>query len=228
MKKRIVVTGVSGGLGGYIAGQAFAGGYDVVGLARKEPEENPGFPVLLADVRDPDAVARAFGELRGRPLWGVINAAGVAAMNLLVTTPPATMREVIAANLLGAMYCCAEASRLLIRGRAGRIINISSIAAALSPAGESAYAASKAGVETFSRCIARELAPFGVTVNCVAPGPVDTKLLRGLSPDQINAVVHRQIIARMGTAEDVWNTTAWLLSEESSMISGETLHIGGV
>ncbi len=228
MKKRIVVTGVSGGLGGYIAGQALACGYEVLGLARKKPEKDLGFPVLLADIRDPEAVALAFGELRGTPLWGLVNAAGMASMNLLVTTPPAIMQDVISANLLGTMYCCAEASRLLIRGRGGRIINFSSIAVALSLAGESAYAASKAGVEALSRCTARELAPFGITVNCLAPGPIDTKILRGLTPEQIETVVQGQIIKRMATPQDVWNAAAWLLSEESSMITGETLHIGGL
>ena len=209
-------------------------------LVSGRPERDPGCPVLIPDVTTPASVAAAFAQLRGEPLWGIINAAGAASMNLLLTTPPQSMARIVNTNLLGTMYCCAEASKLLIRTagksgtqadspeRGGRIVNFSSSAAPLALMGESVYAASKAGVETFSRCLARELAHFGVTVNAVAPGPIDTNLLRGVPREKVEALVNRQVVQRMSSPEDVWNTVEFLLGETSGMISGEVLHVGGV
>jgi 3-oxoacyl-[acyl-carrier protein] reductase len=226
--KHILVTGANSGLGKHIAARALENGYSVTGLARRLPESDPGFPFLQADVTDASSVAAAFEKLRDKGLYGLVNAAGVAAMNLLLMTPPETMARVVCTNLLGTMHCCAEAAKLLIRGTGGRIVNFSSIAVPLALSGESVYAASKAGVETFSRCLARELSTFGVTVNAVAPGPVATPMLRGLSDEQINAVVDRQVIRRQSDPDDVWAALAFLLGDQGAMISGQTLRIGGV
>ena len=194
--KRVLITGASGGIGAHLAARAAESGYAVLGLVRRRPESDPGYPFLLADVTNPASVAAAFAQLRGEPLWGIINAAGAASMNLLLTTPPQSMARIVNTNLLGTMYCCAEASKLLIRTagksgtqadspeRGGRIVNFSSIAAPLALIGERVYAASKAGVEPFSRFLARDLAHFRVPVNAVAPGPLDTNLFRGVPPDQ--------------------------------------------
>lgn len=231
--RRVVITGASGGIGRHLAVRAMENGYSVVGIARRLPETDPGFPFIQADVGDADAVAAAFRQLRGESLWALVNAAGIASMNLLLTTPPTSMARIVGTNLLGTMYCCAEAARLLIRktggkGPGGRIINFSSIASPLALMGESVYAASKAGVETFGRTLARELAQFGITVNTVAPGPIDTAIVRGIPPETIDALVRRQIVRRMASPEDVWNVAEFLLGDSSAMISGDVLHVGGV
>jgi 3-oxoacyl-[acyl-carrier protein] reductase len=226
--KLLVITGVTGGLGSHMAARALESGYAVTGLARNPPPEDPGYPVSRVDVTDPGAVAAFFRSLRGKPLWGVINAAGVSSMNLLLTTPPETLARLVNVNLLGAMYCCAEGARLLMRRGGGRIINFSTIATPLALAGESAYAAAKAGVETLTRCLAREMGGLGITVNAVAPGPVKTAMIRGLTDEQIDAVVQRQLIRRLVAPEDVWAAVEFLLEEKSAMLTGEVLHIGGV
>lgn len=163
---------------------------------------------------------------RETPLWGVVNAAGVASMNLALMTPPATVSKVIATNLMGAIHVSQAFAPALIRAKAGRIIHFSTIAVPLGLAGEAVYVASKAGVEGFARAFAREVAGFGVTVNCIAPGPIDTDLIAKVPAEAIDRIVRRQVVQRKGTPDDVWNLVAFLLSEESAMISGEVLHLG--
>jgi 3-oxoacyl-[acyl-carrier protein] reductase len=115
----------------------------------------------------------------------------------------------------------------MLRGN-GRIINFSTLGVPLAIKGEAIYIASKAGVEGFSRAFAREMAPHGVTVNTVAPGPIETALISNVPRDKVTAVVNQQIIQKQGQPEDIWNIISLLLSKESSMISGETIHVGGV
>lgn len=225
--RHIVITGISGGLGRHLAVRAMQEGYGVTGLCRIPPADMP-CEVLACDVAAPEQVAACFTRLRHVPLWGVINAAGIASMNLAVTTPPETMRRVVEVNLLGTMYCSAQAGRLLARRKGGRIINFSSIAVALGLEGESAYVAAKAGVEGFTRAFSREMSSWGITVNAVAPGPIPTQLIAGIPQDKLDALVERQVVRRQGTLEDVWQTVRWLLDEASGMISGQCLHVGGV
>lgn len=225
--KHLIITGASRGLGRHLALKALSEGYSVTGLART-PSTDADFPISICDVTDPADVARGFAALRKEPLWALINAAGAAAMNLHISTPYQTMQAVIACNLLGTMYCCAEAGRLFVRRKAGRIINFSSIAASLGLEGETAYVAAKAGVEGFTRAFAREMAPFGVTVNAVAPGPIPTSLIAGVPEEKINALRKRQVIPSPLTPDDVWNVVSLLLDERSASLSGEIFHVGGV
>lgn len=226
MRRALLVTGASRGLGRAIAERAIAAGYEVVGLARTAVEAP--FPIHACDVADAAAVKAVASALpRETPLWGVVNAAGIAAMNLALMTPPATVQRVIATNLMGAIHVSQAFAPALVRAKAGRIIHFSTIAVPLGLAGEAVYVASKAGVEGFSRAFAREVAGFGVTVNCVAPGPIDTDLIAKVPAEAIDRIVRRQVVQRKGTPDDVWNTVAFLLSDEAAMISGQVLAIGG-
>jgi 3-oxoacyl-[acyl-carrier protein] reductase len=226
VRRALLVTGASRGLGRAIAERAIAAGYEVVGLARSAVEAP--FPIHACDVADAVAVKAVASALpRETPLWGVVNAAGIAAMNLALMTPPATVQRVIATNLMGAIHVSQAFAPALVRAKAGRIIHFSTIAVPLGLAGEAVYVASKAGVEGFSRAFAREVAGFGVTVNCVAPGPIDTDLIAKVPAVAIDRIVRRQVVQRKGTPDDVWNTVAFLLSDEAAMISGQVLAIGG-
>src|SRR4029077_7954288 len=119
--------------------------------------------------------------------------AGVAAMNMAVTTPAARVRKLVEVNLLGTIYVCQHFAPLLMRKKEGRIINFSTIAVALALSGESVYVASKAGVEAFTRTFAREVGGFGITANCVAPGPIDTDLIAKIPEEAIERVVRQQV-----------------------------------
>jgi 3-oxoacyl-[acyl-carrier protein] reductase len=149
-------------------------------------------------------------------------------MNLAVTTPPSVAQNLINTNLLGTIYCCQLIAPLMIRSKQGSIVNFSTIAVALGLKGESIYAASKAGVEGFTRSFAREMADFNVRVNCLAPGPIDTSLIKGITAEQIERIVSRQIIPRRFTTNSVADLVELLMDTRSDSLSGHVLHVGGV
>ncbi|MFN5195435.1 MAG: SDR family NAD(P)-dependent oxidoreductase [Cyanobacteriota bacterium] len=229
---RVVITGASRGLGLAIATRLAATGHGVVGLSRRPPPADAaagGIQWLACDVADAASVRQAAASVRQGDLpFALINCAGIASMNLALTTPPLVMEQLLATNLLGTMHSCQSFAPLLIRRGGGRILNLSTIAVARALAGESVYAASKAGVEAFSRCLARELGGFGITCNVIAPGPIATDLLRGLTEEQITAVVSQQLLPRRFGPEDVADLVELLLAPAAAMLTGQVLHVGGV
>jgi len=224
----LVVTGASRGLGRHVCLRAAGEGYDVIGLARAVKPEIDGVRMISCDVGDPVQVAAAFREVRkAGNFYGLINAAGIASMNLILTTPPATMDRIIRVNLLGTMYCSQQGGRLLARKRLGRIVNFSTLAHSIALKGEAVYAASKGGVESFSRTFAREMGDHNVTVNCISPGPIDTDLIAKVPRSNIAMIVGHQIIQLQAVPEDVWNAVSLLLSPAASMVTGDVIHLGG-
>lgn len=223
----VIVTGASRGLGRFCADRLHEKGYRVIAIGRT-PVDTVPYETRALDVSDSDAVAKVMKEFRAdKSVYALINAAGIASMNLVVTTPADTVRRIIETNLLGTIFCCQQIAPALIRRGNGRIINFSTLGVPLAIKGEAIYIASKAGVEGFSRVFARELAPHGVTVNTIAPGPIETALIAKVPREKVDAVVRQQIIPKQGTPQDVWNIVTMLLSPESSMVSGQTLHVGG-
>ena len=148
-------------------------------------------------------------------------------MNLLVTTPEETISNIISTNLTGTIYCTKEMIPYFVKSKTGRIINFSSFAVKIGLQGESVYVASKAGVEGFTRSIARELAPFNVTVNCISPGPIKTKLTNKVPSSYIDKVIQQQIINKQSTKEDIFKSVKLILNPESDKITGENFVIGG-
>jgi len=225
--RTLVVTGASRGLGAHVAGQAHDAGYRVIGLARRPNGDRP-YKMQACDVTDPEQVEACFKALKRDPgFYGLVNASGVASMNLVLAMPASTMQRVVATNLLGTMYTNAAAGRVLARRKRGRIVNFSTIAVQLGLKGEAVYVASKSGVEGFTRAFAREMADFGVTVNALAPGPIDTDLIRGVDRTQIDHVVAQQVIPEMATPDTVWNLVSYLLEDRSGALSGQVLNVQG-
>jgi 3-oxoacyl-[acyl-carrier protein] reductase len=223
----IVVTGASKGLGKAICERLLEKGFEVFGIARNI--EGLPFPSMACDVSSYEQVKAVSQKLKkdGVRITGLINAAGVASMNLAVTTPASVAVNIINVNLLGTIYCCQNFAPLMLRNKAGSIVNFSTIAVALGLKGESIYAASKAGVEGFTRSFAREMADFNVKVNCIAPGPIDTNLLKGITSTQIQNIVSQQIIPKQFTPSAVSDLVEILLDERSGALSGQVLHVGG-
>ncbi|MEM6898881.1 MAG: SDR family oxidoreductase [Pseudomonadota bacterium] len=228
-EQTLVVSGASRGLGAFIADRATEQGFNVVGLARTERLDG-SFPIIGCDVGDAAAVSSAARQIRkmgAKPLYGVINAAGIASMNLAISTPDETIQRILNTNLVGTINMAKSFAKPLIKSGGGRIINFSTIAVTIALAGESVYASSKAAVETFSRCFAREVAPHGITVNCIAPGPIDTDLIAKVPSDKIQEIVDQQIFQTKAHPDDVWNITQLLLDPKANMISGEIINVGG-
>ncbi len=223
----IVVTGASRGIGKAIKDSLEQDGHEVIGIARKE---NLKESILEADVSDYASLKsiRTYLKKEKKEINALINVAGIASMNLALSTPESISRKIVETNLLGTIFTNQIFAPMIIKAGGGRIINFSTIAVNLGLKGESIYVASKAGVEAFSRVFAKEVSGFKVTVNCIAPGPIKTDLLRGVTDKQIQKIVNQQAITKVFVPTDVVKTIKTLLSEDSSNITGQVLHIGGV
>lgn len=223
----IVVTGASKGLGRAISERLLSKNFEVLGLARNV--ENLPFPAYSCDVSSYDSVKYIARKLKmeNANVTGLINAAGIASMNLALTTPKSISQRIINTNLLGTIFCCQLIAPLMLRNRLGSIINFSTIAVALGLKGESIYAASKAGVEGFTRSFAREMADFNINVNCIAPGPIDTNLLKGITSEQISKIISQQIFTKQFEPAAVADLVELLLDNRSDSLSGQVFHVGG-
>lgn len=223
----IVVTGASRGIGRAVAERLTCHGHEVLGLSRNPTDA--GFKTLQVDVSAENQVRVLARSLReeSAEVNALINAAGIASMNLALMAPPRSVRDVINTNLLGTMFMCQALGPLMIRAGAGSIVNFSTIAVSLALSGESAYIASKAGVEAFSRTLAREVGAHGITVNCIAPGPIATDLLKGVSLEQVDRITGQQILQRQFTLDDVCDVVELLLDPRGRSLTGHVLHIGG-
>ena len=224
----IIVTGASRGLGQAITERLIERGEEVIGLARNTSGLN--INAIECDVSDYASVKNASKEVKRmkKPVKAFINAAGVASMNMAVTTDESTVQKLIQINLVGTIYCCQLFAPIMLRQKQGSFINFSTIAVALALKGESVYAASKAGVESFSRTFAREMADFNVRVNCIAPGPIRTDLLRGITDAQIEKITSQQVIQKQFQKSDVCDLIELLLDAKATSLSGQVLNVGGV
>ena len=224
----IIVTGASRGLGQAICERLIEKGEDVLGLARNT--SGMSIDAIECDVSDYSSVKDASREVKRmkNPVKVFINAAGVASMNMAVTTDESTVQNLIQTNLVGTIYCCQLFAPIMLRQKHGSFINFSTIAVALALKGESVYAASKAGVESFSRTFAREMADFNVRVNCIAPGPIRTDLLRGVTDEQIGKIISQQVIPKQFQKSDVCDLVELLIDKKASSLSGQVLNLGGI
>jgi 3-oxoacyl-[acyl-carrier protein] reductase len=157
----------------------------------------------------------------------VVNNAGVTSDNLLVRLKPEDWDRVLGINLKGTVHCTKAVCRGMIRERYGRIINMTSVVGQMGNAGQSAYAASKAGVIGFTRAMARELAARGITVNAVAPGYIDTEMTDKLPSDLKNEFLKSIPLGRFGAAEDVAETVSFLAGPGAAYITGQVINVNG-
>lgn len=225
-----LVTGSSKGIGKHVARHLVERGYRVVGCSRQPADWTlEGYEHQIADVTDEARVIELLAGVRrghGAPAV-LVNNAGVAAMNPVLLTPGAAVDRIFRTNFLGTVLVSRESAKLMMQQRFGRIINFSSIAVPMQLEGEAVYAASKSAVETFTRVLARELGPLGITVNAIGLSPIDTDLTRGVPQEKIDSLVNRLAVKRRGTFEDVTNVIDFLVRPESSAVTGQTIYLGG-
>ena len=166
-------------------------------------------------------------EKYGR-LDNLINNAGIASMNHSMLTPLRSVEEIFGTNVIGTFLFCREASKLMSRRKFGRIVNFTTVATPLKLEGEAVYAASKAAIGSFTEVLARELAPFNITVNAIGPTPIETDLIKSVPKDKMERLLARQAIPRFGNFSDVSNVIDFYLQESSDFITGQNLYLGGV
>lgn len=234
---QVLVTGASRGIGSAIADAFADAGAHVVGTATSDPGVQSITRRLcdrsgrgeLVDVSDGASVQALFARLEsaGSVPEIVINNAGITRDNLLARMKEDDWDAVIDTNLSSLYRVCKAASRAMMKARHGRIVNIGSVVGATGNAGQSNYAASKAGMVGFTRALARELGGRNITVNAVAPGFVDTDMTRALADSQREALLGQIPLRRLGAPEDVAAAVLFLCSPAASYITGETLHVNG-
>jgi 3-oxoacyl-[acyl-carrier protein] reductase len=183
----------------------------------------------VADVADPGACENLLNAVRSEMgyLDALVNNAGIAAMNALALTPPASIQRVMRVNVEGTMLMTRAAIRLLRRSRAGRIVNLTTVAVPLRLAGEATYAASKSAIETFTRVVAKEVGPLGITCNAVGPSPVKTRLTAGVPEHKLQQLVSAQAVPQWATPADVIHVIEFFLAPSSRMVTGQILYLGG-
>jgi 3-oxoacyl-[acyl-carrier protein] reductase len=157
----------------------------------------------------------------------LVNNAGVTSDNLLLRMKPEEWSRVVDTNLTGVYRMCRAVVPSMVRARFGRIVNITSVVAEIGNAGQTNYAAAKAGIQGFTRSLAREIASRNITVNCIAPGFIDTDMTRGLDESVRSQLLEQVPAKRLGQPEDVAAAVVFLAGEDAGYITGTTLHVNG-
>ena len=222
--KLALVTGASRGIGYAIAEELRRLGANVVGTSTSE-EGARKINGRVLDVRNAEqceALVKELGEVAI-----LVNNAGITRDNLALRMKDAEWDEVIQTNLQAVFRLSRAVMRGMMKARWGRIINITSVVGASGNAGQANYAAAKAGVVGMTKSLARELGSRNITVNCVAPGFIDTDMTRALSDEQKKALLANIPLGRLGTPQDVAAAVAYLASPGGDYVTGAVLHVNG-
>ncbi len=231
-----LVTGASRGIGAAIAQALSAAGATVVGTATCQPGADgitaslggSGRGIVL-NISDNDSVQSAIKDMQGAEGSPsiLVNNAGITKDNLLMRMKEDEWDDVINTNLSGLYRVSKACLRGMMKARKGRIINIASVIAVMGNAGQSNYAAAKAGMIGFSKSLAREIGSRGITVNVIAPGFIDTDMTQVLPEEQRAAMLGQVPLGSLGSGDDIANAVLFLASAAGGYITGETLHVNG-
>lgn len=238
-KKLALVTGASRGIGLAIAQRLSADGYRVIGTATSESgvealrstlktseKSNEAVVLNIADSEQTEAALKELQSQFGTPDV-VVNNAGITRDNLFLRLNEGDWNDVLNTNLTGVFRVCKALSKAMLKNKAGSIINISSIIGTTGNAGQANYAAAKAGLEGFTRSLAQEIASRNITVNCVAPGFIQTDMTDVLPETQKEAILASIPGKRFGHVDDIAGAVAFLASEDARYITGQTIHVNG-
>ncbi len=235
----VLVTGASRGIGKAIALALANAGARVVGTATTPGGADAITAYLQTagvqgrgaclDVNDSAAVTALIDDMRAREggIHVLVNNAGITRDGLLMRMKDEEWDSVLDTNLKSVFLTSRAVVRDMMKARGGRIINIGSVVGSSGNAGQANYAAAKAGMGGFTRALARELGSRGITVNCVAPGFIDTDMTRALAPAQQEALLTGIPLGRLGTVEDIAQSVLFLASPAAAYITGTTLHVNG-
>jgi 3-oxoacyl-[acyl-carrier protein] reductase len=233
MKKIVIVTGARRGLGLSITQRLSADGYKVIAVGRAHSCELKalcdGHSVYFEcfDLANTDKIHSWVSELTKRHgrIYGLINNAAIGADGVLATMHERDIMQSLLVNLQSPIVLTKYVSRSMLLGGAGRIINISSIIGSTGFSGLSVYAATKAGLLGFTKSLSRELGKAGITVNCVAPGYMDTDMTKDIAPDKLSSIKRRSPSGELASVESVAGAVSFLLGEGGAMINGTTITV---
>ncbi|MBI4552785.1 MAG: 3-oxoacyl-[acyl-carrier-protein] reductase [Candidatus Latescibacteria bacterium] len=238
-EKIAIVTGATRGIGFAIARRLAEEGVTVVVTSREQQRAEDAAGRLRADggaaiglatvVHEAASAAAMVGRVLEQfgAIHILVNNAATVRDNLLLRMKPQDWDDVIRVNLGGVFHCTQAVSRTMLKQRAGRIINLTSIVGVIGNAGQANYAASKAGIIGFTKSVARELASRGITVNAVAPGLIETDMTSGLPQTVREAFIADTPLGRAGLPEDVAGVVAFLASDDGAFITGQVIHVDG-
>lgn len=234
-----LVTGATRGIGRAIVHELARQGATVIGTATGEAGMQTIAEELkshgwrggakLLDVADAASIEQRVEQIASEfgPISILVNNAGITRDNLLMRMKDDEWDDIITTNMTSVFRLSRACLRGMIKARKGRIISVSSVVGAMGNAGQTNYAAAKAGVIGFSKALAREVASRNITVNAVAPGFIDTDMTRGLSDAQKSALLQSIPLARLGSVEEVAACVGFLASPAAGYITGQTLHVNG-
>ncbi|SUZ54628.1 uncharacterized protein METZ01_LOCUS7482 [marine metagenome] len=236
MDRTALITGASRGIGKRIAERLVNDGFFVVGTSTTENgaksiegwlgDRGIGLTVQVEDSASVDALFQRISERCG-DVSVLVNNAGITRDNLLVRMSDDEWNGVIETNLAGAYRMCKSVLRPMMKTRWGRIVNVGSVVGRMGNSGQTNYAASKAGIEGLTKALAQEVGSRGITVNCVAPGFIDTDMTAKLSDEQTDNLVATIALGRIGSPADVAAAVSFLVRDDAGYITGETLHVNG-
>lgn len=231
MRNVMLITGTRKGIGRYLADYYVQKEFAVIGCSRGDVDQRqPGYEHYCVDIADEEAVRSMVHDVAARygQINVLINNAGIASMNHLLLTPVKTVEKIMATNVLGTFLVAREVAKVMVRQKRGRIVNFATVATPLKLEGEAIYAASKAAVHSLTETMARELAPYKITVNAVGPTPVATDLIRSVPRQKIDDLIARQAVKRLGEFRDISNVIDFFIREESDFVTGQVVYLGGI
>lgn len=240
MKKTVVITGASKGIGAAMAILFARKGYNVV-IGYKDSYQlakmlssslsSQGYSVLPLKVNVSNKLETDLFIKEAVYKFGsidiLINNAGIAFSGLITDTEEFDSDKIFDVNLKGVFNCCKSVTPIMVNQKSGKIINISSMWGQVGASCEVAYSAAKAGVIGLTKALAKELAPSGINVNCIAPGLIETTMNSNISVEDLNSFVEDIPLGRMGSAEDVAASALFLASDDSNYITGQILGVNG-
>lgn len=234
--KTVLVTGASRGIGRQIAIDFAQKGHRVIAnyhksenLAKQLQQEYPMIIPYACDMADYAQVQGLYGYIQKEfgALDIVVNNAGISYFGLLQDMQEFEILSLLQADLNSVVYSCKQAAKLMVPQHTGVIVNISSIWGVIGASCESVYSAAKGGVITFSKALAKELAPSNIRVNCVSPGVIQTDMLNCFSAQELQALAQETPLLRLGKPQDVSHAVQFLCSENASFITGNNLIVDG-